>query len=60
MLCRLEAERERDHVMGRLQATEGELMSEAALRQQSELEAMRLAIERQRLSNALEVERLIK
>lgn len=58
--CRLEAEHERDHVQERLQETQGALQQESELRGQRELEAMRLAIERQRLSNALEIERAIK
>ena len=44
----------------RLSSTEQELQEEHELRQRSEHEALRLAVDRQRLSSALKVERLIK
>jgi hypothetical protein len=58
--CRMEAEAERDILSKDLNSAKVALEQEVVQRQHSEAEAARLALQGARLSNALEIERLIK
>ena len=57
---RNEAEAGRVELRGQLDDTNQALQQQAELRQRSEVEALRLAVESQQLAMALEIERLIK
>ena len=58
--CRHEAEIQRGQLQRRLVQTQEELNQEQEMRTRSQHDALALAVERERLRDALKVERMIK